>query len=273
MESIHALSLVPVVNHWLAHSHQPRILHLFARACNLINEHGEILSIVTPQVGNGPFNLVIQDDVHFDENFKFDTPIMTQGDCLHLGNLTIDITRAKDWDPRPNWENLHHQQEIVLDRVSQFPFTNYQSSTPHFLLSTFSSSLANADIPSAKDIASNLAGLGIGLTPAGDDFIMGALYAAWIIHPSEIAGTLAEQVAETAAPLTTSLSAAWLRSAGMGEAGNLWHEFFDALLSGDAAQIQTAVEKILAVGATSGADALSGFMNTFLYDRVKIQHG
>ncbi|HXD12473.1 MAG TPA: DUF2877 domain-containing protein, partial [Anaerolineales bacterium] len=107
-----------------------------------------------------------------------------------------------------------------------------------------------------------LAGLGAGLTPAGDDFIMGAIYAAWILHPFEVARGLAEEITDNAAPLTTSLSAAWLRSAGKGEAGILWHEFLDTLIDENTIQIQAAMDKILAVGETSGADALSGFIGT-----------
>jgi hypothetical protein len=74
---------------------------------------------------------------------------------------------------------------------------------------------------------------------------------------------LAKEITNTAAPLTTSLSAAWLRSAGRGEAGILWHDFFDALESAVPAQIETATNSILAMGETSGADALAGFIGTF----------
>ena len=121
-------------------------------------------------------------------------------------------------------------------------------------------------------------GLGMGLTPAGDDFLMGALYAAWIIHPSALASRLAQEIANVAAPLTTSLSAAWLRSAGRGEAGILWHEFFDALLvarTGSPACLQKAMENICAVGETSGADALAGFLSAFLTwgEKVDSSHG
>jgi hypothetical protein len=35
------------------------------------------------------------------------------------------------------------------------------------------------------------------------------------------------------------------------------------LITADSAQTQNALEKILAVGETSGADALSGFLGTF----------
>jgi len=43
----------------------------------------------------------------------------------------------------------------------------------------------------------------------------------------------------------------------------LWHEFFDALVSANALGIEDAMDRILDVGATSGADALAGFAGTF----------
>jgi hypothetical protein len=56
-QSINTLSLAPNACTGLANTRYPRILHVFDRACNLINERREVLSIVTPQIGNGPFNL------------------------------------------------------------------------------------------------------------------------------------------------------------------------------------------------------------------------
>jgi hypothetical protein len=142
--------------------------------------------------------------------------------------------------------------------TATLPVTNYQS-----LVSDLCSALATVDLSSALKIASKLTGLGAGLTPAGDDFILGAIYAAWIIHPPEIASVLAERITNAAAPLTTSLSAAWLRSAGSGEAGMLWHAFFESLLAGNQVEIQYQIARLLSVGASSGADALAGFTGTF----------
>jgi hypothetical protein len=44
----------------------------------------------------------------------------------------------------------------------------------------------------------------------------------------------------------------------------LLHEFFDALICTDTLRIQKSVDKILAVGETSGADALAGFFGTIM---------
>jgi len=291
MQSIHALSLAPDVNDWLVNSRQPRILHVFDHACNLINEHREVLSIVTPQIGNGPFNLVIDGDVLFSDHLSLQSQISIFPNQLRLGDLTIHTGDAKLWPPRPDWKRLHAKKDYILEQIlslrasdiergklhfregiassqrviallattgTQLPITNYQ------FYNSLGSALASVDVPSSLTAAQQLAGLGIGLTPAGDDFIMGAILAAWIIHPFEVASVLAEEITRIAAPLTTSLSAAWLKSAGRGEAGIFWHDFFDALSSGDSFAIQLQFTKLLSIGHTSGADALAGFFGVFI---------
>jgi uncharacterized protein DUF2877 len=264
LKSTNTLSLVPDVNRWLANSRQPRILHIFDRTCNLINEHGEVLSIVTPQIGNGPFNLVVEDEVLFSNCLTLESQIAISANRLILGNLTIYTADSKLWSPRPDWEKLHAHQDPVLNQLTQLPMINDQPSLPISLLSTLATSIAIADLSASLTAAQKLTGLGIGLTPAGDDFILGAILAARIIHPIEIASVLAEGIANTCAPLTTSLSAAWLRSAGRGDAGILWHQFFEALTSSSPVEIQTAMDRILAIGETSGADALAGFIGTLI---------
>jgi hypothetical protein len=292
MRSINARSLTPRINDWLATSCHPRVLHVFDRACNLINERREVVSIVTSQIGNGPFNLVIGDDTCFSEYIGFQSKVSVSPIRLHLGSLTINPATTEIWNPRPNWEKLHARKGDIGDQLSQLltlapgasaSVTNCLSlgdfdtsfrahsvllnhtglQLPQSLASNLSMALLNADISLARKITSQLAGLGIGLTPAGDDYIMGAIYAVWIIHPSTVASLLAQEIAYTAAPLTTSLSAAWLMSAGRGEVGQVWHEFFDALISKEHIRIEESKKKILAVGETSGADAFAGFYSVF----------
>ena len=265
MQHIEALSLAPAVNDWLDNTRHPRILHVFERACNLINERREVLSIVTTEIGNGPFNLVFEEDILFSDHLDVQSSIAIHADQLHLDDLTIHTAEAKLWQPRPDWEMLHASRDHILDQLMILSLPDHQPSIPNTQAlrlrsgqaSNLSSEIADADISSAKTTTSQLAGLGIGLTPTGDDFIIGAVYAARIIHPPENASLLAQEITNTAAPLTTSLSAAWLRSAGKGEAWLLWHQFFDALVTGG--EVEFYISKILAVGETSGADALLGF--------------
>ena len=265
MLSINAVSIAPDAHDWLANPRHPRILHVFDHACNLINERREVLSIVAPQIGNGPFNLVVEEDVLFSDHLNLQSLISVSPNQLSLGDLSINTDNAKLWSPRPNWEMLHASRDEILNQLMSLPIIFYESPVSNLPFSnSLISALSTANIPSSLTATQKLAGLGIGLTPAGDDFIVGAVLAVWIIHPLDVARVLAVEVTDVAVPLTTSLSAAWLKSAGRGEAGNLWHQFFDALISSDHASIQEMMDKILAVGETSGADALAGFIGMFI---------
>jgi len=263
MQTTKALSLTRNVNDWLANTHQPRVLHVFENACNLINEHKDVLSIVSRQIRNGPFNLVVEDGFLFSEHLTLESPVSVSSAQLILGNLSVNMANAKLWNPQPDWKRLHGRKSDILHQSASFSLPDHKLSIPRSLLSEFTTSIVAADVSKACTFAQKMSGLGSGLTPEGDDFIVGAVLAAWIIHPLDIAGALAHEITHVAAPLTTSLSAAWIKSAGRGEAGELWHELLSAFLSDDKMAVEEAVEKISGVGHTSGADALAGFFDVF----------
>ena len=266
MQYINALSQTTTVIDWLTNSRCPSVLHVFDRACNLINEKRNVLSVVTPEIGNGPFNLVV-DSIVLSDHIDLQSEVSISPNQLTLGDWMVNTGSAELWSARPKWDALKHKRETIVHFMTALSNTLLKPLLPDSLLDSFSIALAKANISTALIVTSRLAGLGIGLTPAGDDFIMGGLYGAWISHPPDVAERLAQEIAETAAPLTTSLSAEWLRSAGRGEAGIGWHEFFDVLLTGSAVEpthLRDKVEQILEVGETSGADALAGFVGTLI---------
>jgi hypothetical protein len=114
------------------------------------------------------------------------------------------------------------------------------------------------DLASLRSGAAQLAGLGGGLTPAGDDFLTGAMLWAWLAHPASAgycATLLSASITET-----TILSAALLQAASWGECSAPWHDMLGALAGGSDAELERAVQGVLAHGHTSGADALAGFL-------------
>jgi hypothetical protein len=114
--------------------------------------------------------------------------------------------------------------------------------------------------PLAAAGARALAGLGGGLTPAGDDFIVGAMLAAWAGLYGQGVEQLCPALAVAAAPRTTTLSAAYLHSAAAGECIAHWHTLFAAQQQGNFYNTQAAVRSLVSIGHTSGADALAGFL-------------
>lgn len=118
--------------------------------------------------------------------------------------------------------------------------------------------LALGDVEQVEAVAPVLVGLGVGSTPAGDDYLIGAFYALWsrsnadwLIEPAEKLGVH-----------TTRASATWLRAAARGDAGPDWRTLLEALGSGHSDDaVRRSARSVLEKGATSGAASLAGFID------------
>jgi hypothetical protein len=110
-----------------------------------------------------------------------------------------------------------------------------------------------------------LAGWGEGLTPAGDDFLVGIAAALQAPLPGRAAR---QHVLAALGPAlracserTTPIAAHYLRLAGDGHFDAPLLALRDALLAWrDAAAVDAALERLLDIGASSGADMLGGLL-------------
>jgi hypothetical protein len=101
-------------------------------------------------------------------------------------------------------------------------------------------------------------GLGLGLTPSGDDFFCGAMTALHYLGRKEIALLLAERVLPVAARDTNLISAAYLRCASAGQASGVLFDTLKSVLAGGDARLESRLDAVHAVGHTSGWDSLAG---------------
>ncbi len=110
---------------------------------------------------------------------------------------------------------------------------------------------------------SRLSGCGIGLTPSGDDFIVGFLLGLGVLESMGFRDWMGERgkVLEWTG-LRDVLSTAFLTSAARGHAFESMRELVTALDLGGDAEVRAATERLLSVGATSGADTGVGFFIT-----------
>ncbi len=116
--------------------------------------------------------------------------------------------------------------------------------------------LETGDRSVAAEVAAHLIGLGPGLTPSGDDVLVGieaALHATG--RPS--AGFLALAMGDVEGR-TTALAATLLRHAAAGEFAERLHTLLAVLLGSDDDAIPAAIDRAVAWGATSGTDCLLG---------------
>lgn len=292
--SIEVRYLTPRAKEWIREGGNACVLHVFEHSCNLIDQRGEILSLVTADLDVGPFSMLVEPrSPAFNQWVGPDTPVTLSSEGLSLGAVNIDLHDAQTWEPRLDWEAPNRSLYDLIDwlpilrevltslapenSLGRLPFFNQantggmnQSATglSENLLqaaclpaATLCQGLVQGDLGAVQNGAAGLAGLGSGLTPAGDDFILGAALSTWLIYPSERAQRLVALMAANAVPRTTRLSAAWIQAAARAEAGKRWHNLFDALAAKDEARFEESLVNLAAVGHTSGSDALAGFLS------------
>ena len=112
-----------------------------------------------------------------------------------------------------------------------------------------------------------LLGLGVGLTPSGDDLV-GAVF--FTLRHAPIAQwhaaipALHKHISRAAQSASNPISAALLDDLLQGSSYRALHELFDALQSQQTPAIEEAVRALLRIGASSGADMLTGVLLTLL---------
>jgi len=114
-----------------------------------------------------------------------------------------------------------------------------------------------SDWEGALDAAGALLGLGSGLTPEGDDFLIGVSLVIVRLGPDRQQLDLVRKIAALAQKQTTRLSASLLACAADGLADERLIEACDALAA-NAPHAGAAVQELLGWGATSGRMALAG---------------
>ena len=111
-----------------------------------------------------------------------------------------------------------------------------------------------------REAVRGLIGLGPGLTPSGDDFLVGALALLDAIGERDAHAALARAIIDAAwRDATTPLSACFLRAAAAGHVGEALHRAVSSVITGDVDAAVAAIEKI---GHSSGWDMMAGIMTT-----------
>lgn len=232
----------PSFSHRLVRS---TVLSRHTHALNLRTEIGNLVSIVWPEVGKGPFHMTLAEPVDFVN--------------LAPAVCDFDFSQAELWDARLSaltvdscWVRAAMVNSAVSRQLSLAPF-------PPLLRLT--AALRHGDLDIVRAAAHALAGLGPGLTPAGDDMLVGVMAGLWLA-PAALPASLSvaeacHLITKVAIPRTTTLSGAWLRHAAHGEFGEPWHQLAAALTV--QADVEAAITRLLAFGASSGMDAFTGF--------------
>ena len=255
-----------------------RVLAVFEHACDLVTPDGDVVALVLPGGGDGPLNVVVEGRPGLFAAVEPGMAAWPEGDRLRAGGLTVLLAEADVWEPRPAWDRLRGERQALAARLPLLQAIARQHAPAGSLLALLGEGMDSlpyaavvwqaveelragwddgGEVARLQAGAARLAGLGHGLTPAGDDFLMGMMVCAWLAHPTP--DLFCRLVVEAAAPRTTTLAAALLRAAARGECSAAWHRLLEALADGPEGRLEGAVAGVLACGHTSGADMLAGF--------------
>ncbi len=252
-----------------------RVLASFERSCYVETAGGQLIAVLAESLGRGAFALTVGGTLSFTA-LRPDDPASVEGQTLHLGPLHIDLRPAVPWDPTlpplsgpagdgPRTLADHLRAHAPSEGLARVHFDDTKTlllAQGRRALDRLREGLTRADATAVTEGAGQLAGLGPGLTPSGDDVLAGILLglrvwpaAAGPLGPKAVSTLLVG----TAAPRTGRISRAYLWAARQGHASEAWHDLIRALPA-NADRVITAATRILSTGETSGADMLAGFL-------------
>lgn len=125
-------------------------------------------------------------------------------------------------------------------------------------------STLKGDISAAVANGIDIIGIGPGLTPSGDDFLIGFISVLFTIEPNrKIIKSLREEFLagiSNSVNKTTFLSKEFLLYSLKGEFCEIFHNFYISLKNNKTDEIINSTVKIIRLGHSSGSDTLSGII-------------
>lgn len=250
-----------------------RVLSLHAHACNLITDDDRLVALVHPSLGNGPFHALVPLPVPFSDALDEDAHGDIVAGRVRLPSLEIDLSTATVWSPRVHWRPVPIPlgdvvallQSLLAETRGFSPSSAVERAARDVVrrgVEGLARAIVAGDETTARAMVARLLGTGPGLTPAGDDALLGVMAGLWALGlgRTSYARGLAHWVTEMAATRTHRLSREWLRLAGEGAFAASWHALADAMALGDVDRVRDAAARILHTGASSGEYALLGFL-------------
>jgi hypothetical protein len=258
----------------------------FAR-CIYLRSGTTFLCVGEPALGNGPLTLVA--DLRAHRGFsglglRVGKRAQASDRGIAIGNsVSFRINECPTWH-QPRWPHVPGTEELIETAASiarramraapdgfagaalgmQEKAGDLFARTERTRIERFTSWLtADVTIPGDAETlpaaVRGLVGLGTGLTPSGDDFLVGSLALLDAIGQHALRESLVQAVALIPPGLTSDLSLCLLRATAAGHVGEMAHRLVSSVITGD---VDAAIAAAGAIGHSSGWDMLAGISTT-----------
>lgn len=256
----------------------------FERAINLQSPATGLVTLACRSVGNGPWTLLVNADRLPAGAARVNDPVRGDGRLLVVGDgLLLRLAGAGEWrgrlpvypaDESTLMSNLRAMRTLLQHEGKPGGLLGTTPSAGRFAMAAsqllrretrrLSVALTRGDARRAQAHARAIVGLGPGLTPSGDDFLVGML--AVLNVPGHPGGSHLPAVVEAicgAAGSTNDISFAALSRAVTGAVPQPLIDLIEAVMRGAGADLAAAVRRVLQIGSSSGTDIACGVWSAF----------
>ena len=246
---------------WRREGFEGAVHSVFDRVVNLADASGALVSLAVRSLDDAPGTLRV--DAESFDRYALLTGMAarTRGAVLHIdeSRLELRFDRVAAWRAQlPEYPGddarLRSNLAAVQARLGA-----------DALLEPSSRAIADAlhrrDIEGVRTHARALLGLGPGLTPSGDDFLVGLFAVLNLANgPGHRLRGICDEVVADAEARTHAISVAALREAARGRVRERIQVLLRELVGGRPQPLLEALTRVLAIGATSGRDIVAGIV-------------
>lgn len=243
---------------------------IFQRVINFRDDRGRMYSLLAASLDHGPDSLILDSE-------ELDSLGIHVGDCvsgsiegLRIGKHVIEVWAAKPYtlnlpDYWTDDATLRSRMAYAKARIGSIasdrstPFLAMMDSMLEERRLLLKEALRTGDLEVCIRLGRKLLGLGQGLTPSGDDILLG-IFCVILMGNSPLEGLkdFPEALLEEAGTLTNDLSLWGLKRAAKGQVREKVSDFLRDLAQGK--EITDSLESILDIGHSSGKDITIGIL-------------
>ncbi len=248
----------------------------FSRVINFV-QNRRLISVVDESIGSGPLNLVFRGELPQADQLRVDEQTLGIAGAIYpLPARFSSSFHITSWDPERFYPNLNLLLSLLISRGPETSLVFLLDERRRDALRPgFEQELAQRMAESAhlifagrlKEGVRGMSGCGTGLTPSGDDFIAGLLAARHLRRqllnePMDPEIAMIREMARS----DNLISEALIQCAADGSFCEPHLQMVHALVGGSAETLTGAAEKVIRLGATSGADWLTGLCMSLMAD-------
>lgn len=262
------------------------VLSVTSGGAYVLGEAGHVFGVLGAEKSDSPLGLRVENVAPVLE-VAAGSPFEFSGGCLRLGGRRIvDLGEATPWRPRvPRLggdaasrraatrelltalvEGGHGPTRRSLAGLSESGSLDGRiERTMRFRVEYLVEALELREVDPAFEALTGLLGLGLGLTPAGDDLVAGVVAAAAWMAPyrpfaAALSGMACGKLEASVAGRTGAISVRLLHHAVRGELYEPAMRLGEQAMAGDPAGVRASAAELLAIGGSSGSETAAGIL-------------